>query len=97
MKRFPSYPTHWSGKPHLMTEEILGSKNRTYQVWEDDRGELIHFVVGRPEVTAFTEDGRPFQFSHAVHTIDFDGNCVEWPLIETLDRPLETKNYTRLA
>jgi hypothetical protein len=59
--------------------------------------ELVQFVVGTPEVTAWTIDGAPFQLSHPCYCIDAAGNQVDWPLIETLDRPLEVKNYKRIA
>ena len=89
------YLTEWDGPTHPDAARVMAEYDRTYQTWEDD--ELIHFVIGPPRVTAYTEDGRPFQFSHPCYTIDEDGQRDEWPLIETVDRPLETKKHNRLA
>ncbi len=75
----------------------MRSVDRTHQVWETEE-ELIHFIVGAPEVTAYEMDGKPFQFSHNCYTIDEDGHREDWPLVETLDRPLEARdNYVRLS
>jgi len=91
-----AYPRFWLKEPHPLTETIRKSKNRTYQVWECNDEGVIYFVIAAPEVTAYTDDGRPFQFSHVIFSIDYSGDPIDWPLIETLDRPLEVR-YKRLA
>jgi hypothetical protein len=82
---------------HPEDRQIRDAMDRTHQVWEIDDDGLIHFVVGAPEVTIYTSDGAPFQFSHPCFSVDEDGCLVDWPLVETTDRPLEVKHYTRLA
>ncbi len=82
---------------HPRDGQIRHEMDRTNQVWELDADGLIHFVVGPPEVTIYKSDGAPFQFSHPCYSIDEDGRQIDWPLVETVDRPLEVKFYTRLA
>lgn len=97
MIRSPEYLKEWKGSPHPDTERILTEMDRTLQTWEvfDD---LIYFVVGPPKVTAYTADGQPFQFSHKCYTIDVCGDPIDWPLVETMDRPLEVRDeFTRLT
>ncbi len=96
MRRPTEYLKEWNCEPHPDTARILAEMDRTLQVWEIE-DDVTHFVVGPPKVTAYTETGRPFQFTHNCYTIDEDGDPIEWPLIETIDRPLETRDYTRLA
>lgn len=95
MRLYKRYLTEWNGPAHPEVEQLMTAYDRTYQVWEAE-DELIHFVIGPARVTAYTEEGRPFQFSHPCYTIDADGQREEWPLIETVDRPLEVK-HSRLA
>lgn len=97
MKRRPGYLTHWDGPTHPDAAGIVLEHDRTFQVWEDGEDDLIQFIIGPPEVTAWTADGKPFQFSHPVFSIDENGQPTDWPLIETVDRPLEVKNRARLA
>ncbi len=93
----PEYLREWKHSPHPNTARILAEMDRTLQSWEmvDD---LIYFIVGPPQVTAYTTDGQPFEFLHNCYTIDQEGDPIEWPLRETVDRPLETRaEFTRLA
>jgi len=84
--------------PHPNDQQIRQSKDRTFQVWEVYAEGLIQFVTGAPEVTMYAPNGEPFQFSHPCYCIDDCGERHEWPLIETVDRPLEVKEiYKRLA
>lgn len=60
-------------------------------MWECKDEGFIYFVVGPPEVLTYEEDGKPFQFDHACMVLDESGELIDWPLVETLDRPLEAK------
>ena len=87
----------WTGEPHQLHEQICAAFDRTGQVWELDEDTLIYFVVGPPVVARYMDDGRPCSFVHRCFAFDESGETDDWPLYETVDRPLETMTYTRLG
>lgn len=84
------------GPKHPEHDSIVERVRRVGQVWEDDDG-WIFFVVGDPVCTAWEENGLPIRFRHGTLTMDERGDIVEWPLEETVDRPLEVTHHMRLA
>ena len=88
---------YWHGEKHQLHEQICSAHDRTLQVWELDNDGMIQIVIGPPEIVRYTDDGKPFAFSHPCYSFDENGMLIDWPLAETLDRPLETKYFTRLA
>jgi len=95
LKRVETHVDAWNGPTHPEAAAILARHDRTLQVWEDD--DLTQFVIGPPKVTAYTLDGKPFQFSHPCYGFDEAGTPIDWPMIETVDRPLEVRRRVRLA
>lgn len=69
---------------------------RLGQVWEDEDG-WVFFVVGEAKCVVWHEDGGPITFRHGTLTMDEHGNVVDFPLEETIDRPLEVTHFVRLA
>ena len=87
----------WDGPKHPEHDRLVALIERCGQVWEDSDG-WIFFVVGRPMIVTYEENGRPFHYEQPVYVIDDDARLADWHLFETNDRPLEVNpQFTRLA